>query len=454
MILYLVSNSPGEVSTFVKPMVGAIRERHPDWEIQVCLVPCPYATGAETRVITSWPESPAVWSPWQTTKAWWRGTGRGREGAVVFLGGDPWHALLLKHRFDMPSLAYFPEPSRWEKTRWLGGFDRVAIGYSAGESDGLRMSESDGPRTDESGGLRAGESDGLRADESDGLRVGVGDGLRAGESHGTRADESDGPRAGESGGLRVGVGDLRVDAVTKALALHSSPDSSKLTLALFPGSRWIHLKAVLGSFLKVVDDLARDDIEVLLAASPFISRQNLANAAAHPWKLGVSQVRSELRQDTLFTEKGSEVHVVWGNPYEVMARCDLALSLPGTNTAELAIAGKPTVVPLSFKAPVGGGGLLGILERLPGLQSLKRHLRARKKNRIKLVALPNQLAGRVVMPEFIVQDDLRDLSDFMSDLLDDASRRAAIGTEARQVMGPPGAADRLVDEIERLPMRG
>jgi hypothetical protein len=386
MILYLVSNSPGEVSTFVRPVVQVIRERHPEWKLQVCLVPCPYATGAESRVIASWPERPAVWTPWETTKAWWKGVGRGRRGAVVFLGGDPWHALFLKHRFRMPCLAYFPEPSGWEKTEWLGGFDRVAVGYSMDDT----------------------------------------------------------------GARRLAVGDLRVDAVTNALASHTERDSSKLTLAIFPGSRWIHLKAILGSFLKVVDDVIRDDVEVLLAASPFVSRENLANAAAHPWKWGLSQVRSELRQDTLVTENGTEVSVVWDDPYEVMARCDLALSLPGTNTAELAIAGKPTVVPLSLKASIGGGGLLGILERMPGLEGLKRYLRGRKKARIKLVALPNQLAGRVVMPEFFVQDDLRDLSAFMSELMNDPERRRAIGREARQVMGPAGAAERLVDGLERL----
>jgi hypothetical protein len=386
MILYLVSNSPGEVSTFVRPVVSAVRERHPDWDIQVCLVPCPYATGAEAQVVASWPERPDVWTPWQTTKAWWQGAGRGRKGAVVFLGGDPWHALLLKHRFKMPSVAYFSEPSGWEKTRWLGGFDKVAIGYS-----------------------------------------------------GAPYDEK-----------RLGVGDLRVDAVTSALASYPGGDSSKVTLAIFPGSRWIHLKMILGSFLKVVDDVITEDVEVVLAASPFISRERMANAAEHPWQWGVSQVRSELRQDTLITENGSEVQVVWGNPYEVMARCDLALSLPGTNTAELAIAGKPTVVPLSNKAPIGGGGLLGILDRLPILEGLKRRLRSRKKERLKLVALPNQLAGRVVMPEFIVQDDLQDLSDFMAGLLNDPARREAIGKDAQQVMGPNGAASRLVHEIESV----
>ena len=66
--LYLISNSPGEVSTFVKPVVSELRRKHPDWELQICLVPCPYATGVEARVIAEWPEAPQVWTPWQSAR--------------------------------------------------------------------------------------------------------------------------------------------------------------------------------------------------------------------------------------------------------------------------------------------------------------------------------------------------------------------------------------------------
>lgn len=384
--IYLVSNSPGEVSTFVRPVLSELRRRHPQWSLRVCLVPCPYATGAEAKVIASWPESPQVWSPWQTTKAWWKREGRDKRGAIIFLGGDPWHALLLKRSFQMPALAYFPEPSSWEKTRWLGGFDRVALGY------------------------------------------------------GELCEEPD-----EFGLSRLG--DLRVDAVSAQLPPNSS---GRLTFALFPGSRWIHLKAALGPFLQVVDRVARPDMDVLLAASPFVAPEQLAEAAAHPWNLGLAFSRAKLEGDVLITEAGNRVQVIWGDPYQVMARCDLALSLPGTNTAELAIAGKPTVVPLSTRVPVGGGGLLGILDRLPGFSALKAKLRMRKKERLSLVALPNQLAGRVVMPEFMVADDLSDLSEFVGQLLADPARRAEIGQEARAVMGPEGAAERFVDLLESL----
>lgn len=389
--LYLVTNSPGEVTTFVRPMVQELARRHPEWKLQICLVPCPYATGAEASVIEEWPEQPAVWTPWQTTRAWLSGAGKGGRGLVVFLGGDPWHALLLKSRFGLPAMAYFSERSSWEQSRWLGGFDLVAVGY---ERD-----------------------------------------LKA-----------------ESEGRRVRVPDLRVDAVLSKLTDNPQAGDERLTLALFPGSRWLHLKAVLGPFLRAAEMVTEQSppIRVVLAASPFVSRERLEDAACKPFRLGIAFTTSRLSGDTLVTERGLEVEIVWGDPYAVMAECDLAISLPGTNTAELAIAGKPTVVPLSTRVPVGGGGILGILDRLPGFKALKKRLKYRKYRKLSLVALPNQLAGEVVMPEFLVRDDLTDLASFVSALLQKPEERAEIGRRAKEVMGPPGGAAKLADWAEKL----
>ena len=394
---YLVSNSPGEVTTFVRPVAEALAQRHPDWELQVALVPCPYATGAETSVIQGWSSKTKVWTPWQTVKAWINAQGRGKSGVICFLGGDPWHALLLKSRFEMPVVGYFHIPSSWESTRWRGGFDSVAIGYEQPQQDW-------GP------------------------------------------------------GLRSPIGDLRVDAVSQSiqsetLLLEGQVKPKEQTLAIFPGSRWLHLKAVLGPFLHAAENVVTEDrpVRLVLSASPFVSRRQLADAAGRPLKLGLASTTAELRKDNmLVTERGTQIEVVWGRPHHVIARCDLALSLPGTNTAELAIGEKLTVVPLSSRVPVGGGGLLGILDRLPGLTSLKRKLRENKAERVRFTSIPNQLAGRVVAPEFMVRDDLSDLIDNLAHLLDNAAERQRMAKESREVMGPKGAADRFLDMVDAV----
>jgi lipid-A-disaccharide synthase len=393
----LVGNSPGEITTFVRPVAVELARRHPDWEREIALVPCPYATGAEAAVIRGWQIANQVWTPRQTVGRWFRGRSP-RPGAVLFLGGDPWHALLLKRRFGVPAVAYFPEPHSWEGTRWLGGFDRVLIGYPG-------------------------------------------------------AHEARDPRF-------QSLGDLRVDAVCAQLERQAPRPTEALTLAIFPGSRWLHLKASMGPFQRVVDMLwqGRPGMRFVMSVSPFVSRAQLADAAARPLDLGLALSRGRVEGDLLLTEGGSRIELMWGDPYAAIAQCDLALSVPGTNTAELAIAGKPTVLPLSDRAPVGGGGLLGLLDskalrplhRVPGFGHLKQYLKHRKLKRLRLLALPNQLAGRMVMPELFVRDDLSDLFDFLGELLDNAAERERIGSEARQVMGPPGAAQRFVEAVEAV----
>lgn len=385
----LVSNSPGEVATFVRPVAAALGQRHPEWRLELALVPCPYATGAESAVVRSWGLVDEVWTPTQTVWRWLRGR-PSTPGAVLFLGGDPWHALLLKRRFGVPCVAYFPQPSAWQKTRWLAGFERVVTGYPHERSQDPELTS---------------------------------------------------------------VGDLRVDAVRAQLKGYVSAKTSQdLTLAVFPGSRWLHLKASLGPFLHTIQELKkmRPGLQVIMSVSPFVSREQLADAAANPFPLGLSVARGVVSGEQLHTAEGARVELVWGDPYRVIAQCDLALSLPGTNTAELAIAGKPTVVPLSDRVPIGGGGLLGLLDRLPGLARLKHRLKYRKYRKLRLLALPNQLAGEQIMPEFFVRDDLGDLVIFLHELLDDAPRRRTIGEQAKKVMGPPGAAERLVDLVETL----
>jgi lipid-A-disaccharide synthase len=166
--------------------------------------------------------------------------------------------------------------------------------------------------------------------------------------------------------------------------------------------------------------------------------------------LGLARSRGRVEGDLLHTEGGATVDLIWGDPYRAIAQCDLALSLPGTNTAELAIAGKPAVIPITDRVPVGGGGLLGLLDRLPGFGKLKVYLKHRKYRRLKFLALPNQLAGRMVMPELFIRDDLSDLFDFLAQLLENAAELSRIGNEAREVMGPPGAAERFVHTVESI----
>ena len=66
MEILITSNSPGEVASWLRVTVPALRRRLPGATITVALVPCPYATGAEKSVVEKLEGVDQVFSPWET----------------------------------------------------------------------------------------------------------------------------------------------------------------------------------------------------------------------------------------------------------------------------------------------------------------------------------------------------------------------------------------------------
>jgi len=125
----------------------------------------------------------------------------------------------------------------------------------------------------------------------------------------------------------------------------------------------------------------------------------------------------------------------------------MAMTVPGTNTAELACAGIPFVVTLHALAFLGGGGLSGIIERLPLPSAWKVPIRRRKLRRLRFTSLPNQVAGQAIAPEVIVQSSLDPLVEQLQHWVEDPEEVARIRQQLQGVMGQPGATTRLAEWI-------
>ncbi|MBI3930132.1 MAG: hypothetical protein HY319_31640 [Armatimonadetes bacterium] len=389
MDVVLTSNSPGELSSWVRVTVESLKRQEPDLRVVVALVPCPYASGAEMRVASRLKGVDVVLSPCQTVKLAlglpvpeYRPAAR---GVVGFLGGEPWHALLLAFRLRYPAVAYMVRPSCLARN-----FRTVAVCDRAVE-----------------GRLRA-----------------------------------------IVGAERVRfIGNLMVDGVATA-----SPgdgdfglEPGRPVIGLFPGSRHMHLRATLGAYLALVERIAlqRPEIQFLLALSPFVRVEDMDRALIRPLPLGLPTCKARYEPGILVTDGGCRLAVAHGQPYEVMRRIDVALSIPGTNTAELACAGKPMVITLHPLAHVGGGGLSGLLEFLPLGKVLKSRLRRRKYSRLRFTAHPNIIAQRHVVPEIVIGKDLEEVQRTLLELIDRPEQRLRLGQELRGLMGPAGAADKM-----------
>tara|TARA_Y100001968_G_scaffold284231_1_gene283449 strand:- start:1180 stop:2280 length:1101 start_codon:yes stop_codon:yes gene_type:complete len=186
------------------------------------------------------------------------------------------------------------------------------------------------------------------------------------------------------------------------------PDSSRLQVAVLPGSRPGEIQRNLRPLIKGVKTaLAR-------AGQPAEIRIPWRLKASPPDCDGVCFVRSP-------------------GP-EILADCDLALVAAGTATLEAAALGVPCLI-VAAAHPITAAI-------------------ARKLLNTRLLGLPNILLGEAVVPELHQDLSEASVSSAVTDLMGDlqGARQQAASTRARlaKVLGKPGLAIRAADCIEPL----
>jgi hypothetical protein len=398
----LITNSPGELSSWVRITVEKVRAQAAVARIIVMLVPCPYASGREAEVARTLEGVSLVLTPTEflTHLA---GIGPTRyapadRGVVVFLGGDYWHALMMARKLVFPAVAYTDRASSWGKYFW-----RLCVPDPALSERIVRL--------------------GVPAEKV------------------------------------VVVGNLMVEGVRpsmqRAEALASwGLDPQRLLVGLFPGSRYYHAQASLTVFLRVAEELVaeRADVQFAIARSPFLSRADLETClqkGSPPYLVGSGgQLRAvEGGAVQVVTERGVVIPVVEGQPHDLMQHSDMLLTIPGTNTAEMACLGRPMVVALSWRAQVPRGGPGALLGKLPLASGLRRSTLRGLLRRLRFTALPNMRARREIVPEVRVENDPSEITRVAADLLFDPQRRAAMTRELTELMGQRGASERIADIV-------
>lgn len=404
-------------------MIAAFREAAPAAALRVCLTPCNFATGAEEAVVRSIPGVTSVYTPRETV-AWAllgkrpRDMEQGGPGVVLYLGGDQFYAAALGRRTGWPAFAYTEGRAAHQ-----GRFRRFFV-------------------PDEKARQRALAS-GAAPD-----RVHV-------------------------------VGDLMLDGLTprwpagEARARLGLEEAASV-VGLFPGSRRHEVVNAFPGFLQVAAALQsrRRGVRFAAALSPFVTPDVLVEALGtgglftpppdklveqlfgdggpgdgYPWSpehrtARVEWVSVAAAEGT--AARGVEVLLVRGAPFDVAAMSDVVMTIPGSNTAELAGLGVPMVVVLALdrlqEMPLEG--LPGLIGGIPVLgPALRRKAIAHLDRKTPFLAWPNRRAGRMVTPE-IRRPTLEPqaVADEVAALLDDEERRRGIAETLQQLMGPPGAA--------------
>jgi hypothetical protein len=107
--LIIQSNSPGEITAWLTPMVYNFKKLMPNSTVTVFLTPCQYSTGQESKIAKSIFGVDRVYTPKETIKKLLSIPIRIKtegQGAIIYLGGDPIYSQLLSLKYRLPAFAY------------------------------------------------------------------------------------------------------------------------------------------------------------------------------------------------------------------------------------------------------------------------------------------------------------------------------------------------------------
>ena len=107
--LYIIANSPGEMSGWVAPVVTQVRAVIPDVRITVALIPDWFTSGREREFGEQLPVDRVAGVFTLFSEIWkQRAEHRSRRNLVLFLGGDALYAKALAKLLQCQSMAYMP----------------------------------------------------------------------------------------------------------------------------------------------------------------------------------------------------------------------------------------------------------------------------------------------------------------------------------------------------------
>ena len=398
--ILLISNAPGEVNAWLKPVVRQLRNDFPSARLTVLLVPCPYASGEERRIIEGWNLGVRIWDPRESVR--YLLGGRSPEpttwkdfGVVLFLGGDQFFGVLASRRTGYPLLTYTETTGRW--TSWV---DRFLVTDRKVLLDLRRKRVS--------------------------------------------------PRK-----LSV-VGNLMVDAVrptydTLEVRQKLGFLRDARVVSLLPGSKPFKLKYMTPLLLRTAELLTECDpsLQFILTLSPFtpvsLLEEVLSDRRLHKITGGCGGRLMKIQdRHYILTGGGTQIRVVGPEyHYPSMAIADLALTVPGTNTAELAILGVPMLVLLPLNKPeeIPLDGLIEHIGKIPFIgRRIKRAAVQFAASRQEFLAIPNARADRMVTPELRGHLTPDRVCQVAHSLLEDEAQRRSIRLALHETMGYPGAA--------------
>lgn len=398
--LIIITNGPGELASWVKPVVNIIKASENPPRISIFLPPCPFSSGQEERIARD--IAGIVLNPVEFIKFLMVGKTPDfkalKKGIVLFLGGEPLHAFLAGKRLGFPVMAYSASPS------FLNRY--FICSFVPDEHMKEKLIKS-----------------GIKPES---IRV--------------------------TGNLTLGS--IKV-TLTKDEALKLWGCSKDIfTVGMMPGSRPVLLRHAVAYMMKVAEEVWKEtETQFLLPLSPYITMDMLRGALSDKNDLMAESSSGELEHDEygffIKTAGGIKIRVVENNQYNVINCCDLILSMPGTVTAEAASLGIPMVVCYTYNKIeiIPAGGLPALLGKIPFTGPFLKFIVWKISQKLKFFALPNIVAREFIVPEIRVHYRADEVSSVAVELLRNGEKRKRMSEKLKKLFMIEGASQRLAASV-------
>jgi lipid A disaccharide synthetase len=408
--ILILSNGPGELATWVRPTVQALRQqlanRGTEARISVVLSPCPHATGKEAEIALSYAEVDRVQAPehffrfllsGKTAENWdWYKT-----GVVLFLGGDQFFTVVIGKRLKYRTVTYAEWDARWY--RWIDRFAAMKPEVFA------------------------------------------------------KVPQKYADKFAVVGDLIAEVGDRKSETKDGA-----SPRREIELIGLLPGSKAAKLALGVPLCLAIAQSIhrVRPETRFVIPVAPTIDVQTLArfaDPAQNPCLHLFANSAAELHvteSPFLQTANGLKIELWTETPaYDLLSKCSLCLTTVGANTAELGSLAVPMIVLIptqQLDAMKAWDGLPGLLANLPLVGSVFAtaiNWLILQLGKGKLYAWPNIWAGEEIVPELVGRLEPDVVAYLAIDYLSHPEKLALVGDRLRSVRGESGAARKIAELV-------
>ena len=474
--ILILSNGPGEVTTWVRPVVKALRQQlkcdRTFVRISVILSPCPNATGKEAQIVQSYPEVDRVqgaehffpfllWG--KTAENWdWRD-----RGVVVFLGGDQFFPVVIGSRLGYRTVVYAEWDARWH--RWIDRFGvmKPDIIAKAPKKYRHKLTVVGDLMADVARGSKGAEEKGKQGKQRE-LTLNTSPIEWIGLLPGSKPAKL---IQGVPLGLAIAEHIHNVRPQTR-FVIPVAPTLDLPTLARFADPQENPLIQKLGwgaarlVMLDRGDEGGLSNIRVTTNDSsqtrPYIQNQVSLSEVSTLFRAGFEPKLSSIAKQNslnpplhsrLKMASGVTVELITEFPaHEILSQCCLCLTTVGANTAELGSLGVPMIVLLptqQLDAMRAWDGLPGLLARLPGVgTSFAKLINWLILQQRRLFAWPNIWAKAEIVPEVVGQLKPQNVAQLVLEYLEHPEKLEDMRSRLRAVRGESGAAQKLAQLVQ------